>query len=1005
MSTLHSITLETGETFEIEDKKAREQKMDKANAQGSGTFSLNRKEDTIVGEYSATLNKNNSAAGIGATAAGQDNEANADSSFVSGSGNITSVAAKNSFISGEQNVVTGSNSLTTGFNNKNNSKNGIVSGSENIVMGDHSQVFGQKNTASTSATGNLIGGAGNTSNSPNSIIEGSQNTIAENSSDGAVFGHGNTVRGNYSTAAGRNVSVDGDCSVAIGENLQAKANQTIFGKYNKNDIDDLFEIGDGTSDNPHNVMWIGKDGNVYISKNVFFDTDSGETKSLASIVMTGKATKEVHGIVRIGNGIDVDDGLITAEVQQIIVVDDYDPKYNYNKNDYCMYNYTLKKCISKIDNSKRTFNADNAIQERGRLLARINDNEYSTASEKLCIAGSGVYNSKRYVVLMSDDEIAATMKCIIGGNVTLEKPTLMQVAGADIYCSFVSMDSTQSIQAMNIFSIDAECESLDDLFSQIYMRGVNDLPYTASDWKTVQIMDIIYAIERELEVPAQKTRFGRVTIGNGIDVDKNGLISLTAATDKQRGGVTIGRYITLTGDKISIEQANRSTFGVVKIGEGLERYNDYTRVAAASDTVCGGIRVGNFLHIDGNRRLHVNIADYENNGVSHIGRGLFIADDGLLESDFVLDGREDTVSNYYTEDNSRIQVSSAQEEYPKYQGAMEPGQDKYWAPAEEEKESWIRLQLDEPVYPTEIRFYYKSTYKDNSQFFVLEASNAGIEYVPLTDRFNISFSKDEQRVHIITDKLNENAEHRYKFYRLREDYNRALSGYDRVPIDDDVSHDEIHHWICGITGFQVKGTVPVISSDQVRYYHAIDKRVEQELFTVEDALNYILDYGGNAREKEMTYEEYLALPEEDKMDGTNFFITDISEIDDEGNVTLEQNAGEVPALSGRYNYSTKERAVGTWIDGSKIYEIVLPCQNSLNQQIDVSNLNIKMLIGCDAIGSDQMDYAGPKWTLNAVSGIKSREIYFDNNNLFVKTDGLYFHYIIIRYTKNETEEV
>ena len=107
MSTLHSITLETGETFEIEDKKAREQKMDKANAQGSGTFSLNRKEDTIVGEYSATLNKNNSAAGASATAAGQDNEANADNSFISGNKNTTSVAAKNSFTSGEQNVVTG----------------------------------------------------------------------------------------------------------------------------------------------------------------------------------------------------------------------------------------------------------------------------------------------------------------------------------------------------------------------------------------------------------------------------------------------------------------------------------------------------------------------------------------------------------------------------------------------------------------------------------------------------------------------------------------------------------------------------------------------------------------------------------------------------------------------------------------------------------------------------------------------------------------------------------
>ena len=136
MSTLHSITLETGETFEIEDKKAREQKMDKANAQGSGTFSLNRKEDTIVGEYSATLNKNNSAAGIGATATGQDNEANADSSFVSGSRNTTSVAAKNSFISGEQNVVTGSNSLTTGFNNNGRPFSSIWSKEYCIYFGD-----------------------------------------------------------------------------------------------------------------------------------------------------------------------------------------------------------------------------------------------------------------------------------------------------------------------------------------------------------------------------------------------------------------------------------------------------------------------------------------------------------------------------------------------------------------------------------------------------------------------------------------------------------------------------------------------------------------------------------------------------------------------------------------------------------------------------------------------------------------------------------------------------
>ena len=48
--------------------------------------------------------------------------------------------------------------------------------------------------------------------------------------------------------------------------------------------------------------------------------------------MTGKATKEVHGIVRIGSGIDVDDGMSVVSVfpdKKIIGV-----KYLENKDDF-----------------------------------------------------------------------------------------------------------------------------------------------------------------------------------------------------------------------------------------------------------------------------------------------------------------------------------------------------------------------------------------------------------------------------------------------------------------------------------------------------------------------------------------------------------------------------------------------------------------------------------------------------------------------------------------------
>ena len=155
---------------------------------------------------------------------------------------------------------------------------------------------------------------------------------------------------------------------------------------------------------------------------------------------------------------------------------------------------------------------------------------------------------------------------------------------------------------------------------------------------------------------ATKDKLGTVSIGDGIDVDINGEISVDIP-DAPVQAVEGGQAITVTGPDvdgkvtINADIASDATLGVVKIGEGLDIQSDGT-LSAELLSVDGGdgidvitnngvstvsVDLGNNdagLYIDNSsKELDINKASDTQFGTVKIGDGLSIAPDGTLEAD------------------------------------------------------------------------------------------------------------------------------------------------------------------------------------------------------------------------------------------------------------------------------------------------------------------------------------------------------------------------------------
>lgn len=124
---------------------------------------------------------------------------------------------------------------------------------------------------------------------------------------------------------------------------------------------------------------------------------------------------------------------------------------------------------------------------------------------------------------------------------------------------------------------------------------------------------------------------------------------------------------------------------------------------------------------------------------------------------------------------------------------------------------------------------------------------------------------------------------------------------------------------------------------------------------VKNKINYT---GGGAKEEILTYAQYLALSEEQRNNGTTYYVNDIN------------GDGEdfQPII-----YSTDEREVGVWIDGKPLYQ----------KTIELTNTTINTLVNIDLSSYDIDTLVSSVGRFNRITGSLelwySFDYYYTNN--------------------------
>lgn len=139
--------------------------------------------------------------------------------------------------------------------------------------------------------------------------------------------------------------------------------------------------------------------------------------------------------------------------------------------------------------------------------------------------------------------------------------------------------------------------------------------------------------------------------------------------------------------------------------------------------------------------------------------------------------------------------------------------------------------------------------------------------------------------------------------------------------------------------------------------------------------------GGNSHEKELSYAEYLALPEADKTNGTNYYIYDIN----------GDGSDFQPMI-----YSEDEREIGVWTDGKPLYQRTWTFSStyeiSPNSWVttSISNAVIEKCIDCVGISP-----SGAVWGFLGATGDTGSYI----NILNARQTAIEVKSLTLRYTK------
>lgn len=149
--------------------------------------------------------------------------------------------------------------------------------------------------------------------------------------------------------------------------------------------------------------------------------------------------------------------------------------------------------------------------------------------------------------------------------------------------------------------------------------------------------------------------------------------------------------------------------------------------------------------------------------------------------------------------------------------------------------------------------------------------------------------------------------------------------------------------------------------------------------------------GGGDSGMELTYDEYLALSEEEKTNGTTYYVKDIN------------GAGEdqfQPII-----YSEEEREIGVWTDGKPLYQKTIhtgALSNTTNWvSIPHGITNIDKVIKCTgiAISPDNYYYAIPQYRTTYNVGVTLEISETDINYTQTWLNSVTDSYVTLQYTK------
>ena len=196
----------------------------------AGKLNDNNGANSIVG---GIWNSNNDV-GTHSFVIGNHNQNEADSVIIGGAYNKATYDSRQSVVVGAYNETYASNSVTAGTYNDTYAVNNVTAGAYNRNHGSN----------------NVTAGAYNRNHGSASIVSGVRNEVKPDKESTIVCGKGNIIDANNGAAFGYGLKVEG---------LDGK---TVVGRYNAPKPNTVFEVGNGTIDNPSNAFEVYEDGTI-----------------------------------------------------------------------------------------------------------------------------------------------------------------------------------------------------------------------------------------------------------------------------------------------------------------------------------------------------------------------------------------------------------------------------------------------------------------------------------------------------------------------------------------------------------------------------------------------------------------------------------------------------------------------------------------------------------------------------------------------------------------------